>query len=129
MRGYVQTKARLFIRLGAERYRRGDFFSQPDESLDADQIAALTCAMERLADGRGFSADEPLVGMGAQTLARVAATLHFVGVCKIERQGVVEVTLAHKVSGGQVAVFIAPMAGNPRTTASDRPPSSPSRPW
>lgn len=77
MQGYIRSKARQFMKFAADRYRCADCFSQPDEKLGEDDLAVVAAGMRSSPRGEGISAYEPLVGIGAEGVEQIAATLHF----------------------------------------------------
>ena len=108
MRGYIQTKARLFLRIGADRYRQADHFHQPDPNLGVEDLVGITAGISQLADGRGFSADQPLVGVESQVVADIAAIFHFAVSERLATPRVITFTLRHAVSGRLATIFAAP---------------------
>lgn len=75
--GYIQAKARLYCRVGADKYRRQDALGEPDETFSTSKLATITTAMEQLAEGHGLAFDDPLEGVGASTAHALVRTLHF----------------------------------------------------
>lgn len=74
---YIRTKAQLFSQIGADAYRRQDALGEPNGSLSAGDLAAVTTGMEQLAEGRGFSPDHPLEGVCVSASHALTRTLHF----------------------------------------------------
>ncbi len=73
---YVRAKAHLFTKMGAEKYRRQDALNEPNASLDADDLAAIERGMGQLAEGHGFSAADPLEGVGIGGSHALVQALH-----------------------------------------------------
>lgn len=109
MRSYIQTKAGQFLSLGADRYRCADSLNQPDECLDAEELATIARGLEQIVGGAGFAPDTPLVDIGVDGLLRLAATFH----CDLAKiishrhptNIVDECLLRHWVMGRTVTIF------------------------
>ena len=74
---YLFSKAFLYLKMGPEAYRRRDFFKQPSEDADADELAAIENGCRQILNGRGFSADQPLTGLGISGFYRLMDLFHF----------------------------------------------------
>lgn len=75
--GYILGKAQLYCRIGADAYRAGDRFHQPDAQFTTEELTVIGCAMRQLANGIGLVADKPFVGIPAEFSHSVVRVLHF----------------------------------------------------
>ena len=73
---YLQVKARRYVEVGPETYRRQDFFRRPDAGMDEEDLAVLMHGMKQLADGAGAAPDRPLTGIGIRGFNDMRYTLH-----------------------------------------------------
>ena len=76
-RGYVSAKAKMLRKMGVERYRKEDFFDQPSEDLDSEDLADLLRGCQQIEDGLGFSAETPLDDIGVGACYALIQTFHF----------------------------------------------------
>lgn len=74
---YIFTKAEMFMRMGAEKYRKGDFFKQPDADYTPEDIDILKTGCKQILDGKGFSKDKPLKGLGVFGFSGLMLLFHF----------------------------------------------------
>lgn len=74
---YILTKAGLYLRLGPDRYRKADFFGLPRADWDDDLLAEIESCFRQFADGRGYSSDRPVEGVGISGFSAALHTLHF----------------------------------------------------
>lgn len=116
MIGYIQAKARRYMGMGADRYRRADHFHLPPPDLSPADLLALTLGMGQVATDCGGSAVDPLIGLSAEQVHLLFDTLHFriVGCRTVRgRRGDVDEYLAeHVVTGRPLILFAtAPLIG------------------
>lgn len=74
---YIFTKAELFLKIGADKYRKEDFFHEPSERADADDLEAIRLGCEQIMQGRGFAAEKPLQNIGVSGFYRLMELFHF----------------------------------------------------
>jgi hypothetical protein len=74
---YILAKASLYLRLGPERYRKGDYFGMPAEECDPRTLAEIRSCYEQMLEGRGYRRDAPTEGVGIGGFYEALATLHF----------------------------------------------------
>lgn len=111
MIGYVQAKARRYMGMGADRYRRADHFHQPPADLSPADHLALTSGMGQLATDCGGSAYDPLIGLTTEQMRLLLHTLHFRVVshhiCTGRRGYVDEYHAEHVVTDTPLILFAA----------------------
>ncbi|UEM07143.1 hypothetical protein JL101_029550 (plasmid) [Skermanella rosea] len=73
---YLQVKARRYVAVGPETYRRRDALGRPDADMDEEDLAVLMHGMKQLADGAGAEPDRPLTGIGIRGFNDLRHTLH-----------------------------------------------------
>ena len=71
---YLWSKAKTFLKIGPEAYRKRDAFGLPDEEWDE---AIIQKGMEQVAEWRGYSADKPFENLGISGFRMLLQTLHF----------------------------------------------------
>lgn len=76
-RAYVMAKAKLFVALGADRYRAQDGLQEPDGGLSDFQMAGISWAIEQFAVGVGFDSATPLTRVPADVSHALMRELHF----------------------------------------------------
>ena len=76
-RGYMTAKAKMLRKLGVERYRQEDYFDQPAEDLDPDDLSELLRACQQIENGKGFSAENPLDSIDVGGCYALIAAFHF----------------------------------------------------
>ncbi len=81
---YLFSKAYLFLKMGPEAYRNQDFFDQPSEDTDPSVLEAISNGCRQILSGRGFSAEEPLTGLGISGFYALMDLFHF----KLGRQSI-----------------------------------------
>lgn len=75
--GYVRYKAFVYLAIGPDAYRKGDYFNLPPESWSADLLDAIRRGCQQLLDWRGFAPDRPLEGLGIGPFYRLLELFHF----------------------------------------------------
>ena len=81
---YLFSKAFLFLKMGPAAYRRRDFFKQPSEDSSSEEIELINNGCRQILEGRGFSTDQPLTGLGISGFYALMDLLHF----KLRRQSI-----------------------------------------
>lgn len=74
---YLHEKVRLFVLLGAEKYRKMDFFNQPDKSLASEEIEIVRQGCLQILEGKGLTAEQPLENIGVAGFHALMRLLHF----------------------------------------------------
>lgn len=107
---YIRSKARLYCRIGAIKYRASDALRQPDATLSLGNLAAIDWGMAQFADGLGFSAATPLTVPVEYSHSLVAA-VHFEVTAQMARRSTdgrffLDVLLCrHVIDGREVTIF------------------------
>lgn len=109
MIGYAAAKARRYMGIGADRYRRADHFHMPPADLNATDLLTLTTGIGQLATDSGGTPYDPIIGLTVEQVHLLLNTLHFriVGHRTTEgRRGFVDEYLAeHVVTGKAMSLF------------------------
>jgi hypothetical protein len=71
---YLWSKAKTFLKVGPEAYRKRDAFGHPEKEWDE---AIIRKGMEQVAEFRGYSADKPFEDLGISGFRMLLQTLHF----------------------------------------------------
>jgi hypothetical protein len=74
-----QVKARRYVEVGSETYRRHDLFLRSDASMMGGDRAVVPHEMSQLVKGIGAVPDRPFIGLGIRRLNDMAHTLHLEG--------------------------------------------------
>jgi hypothetical protein len=107
---YIRSKARLYCRIGAMKYRASDALRQPDATLPLEKLAAIDWGMAQFADGLGFSAATPLT-VPAEYSHSLAAAVHFEVFAQMARRSTdgrsfLDALLCrHVIDGREVTIF------------------------
>lgn len=106
---YIRSKARLYCRIGAMKYRASDALHQPDATLSLENLAAIDWGMAQFADGSGFSAHNPLeipVEFSHSALRAVHFEVHSQMVRRSDDGRFIDALLGrHMIDGREVIVF------------------------
>jgi hypothetical protein len=108
---YILAKASLFLRLGPERYRKGDYFGMPDEECGPRTLDAIRSCYEQMLEGRGYRRDAPIEGVGIGGFYHALATLHFRGAEQRARPAddrlhfIDEIDFVHLMDGRTVTLY------------------------
>ncbi len=74
---YLFTKAELFLRLGAEKYRKADFFLKPSLDSTLEELEKLKLGCIQITEGKGFSEVTPLTDMDVSGMYQLMRLFHF----------------------------------------------------
>ena len=74
---YIRGKAQLYLKVGADNYRKRDFFNMPLSAWDAEALERIRLGFEQIVDYKGYTPDEPLRGLGISGFTDMIQTLHF----------------------------------------------------
>ena len=109
---YLFFKAKRYLKVGPEIYRKGDFFKMPPEDCSDLLLAAIQRGMEQISRSRGYSSDKPFTGIGIDGFYALLSTLHF----ELEKQSVTlldedilldEMHMRHRVTGERIVLYNA----------------------
>lgn len=74
---YVMAKAKLYLKMGADAYRRKDFFHKPDAEFNAEDLENIAACFRQLVEGKGCQKDKPIENVGIRGIYVAINTLHF----------------------------------------------------
>ncbi|MFC1850883.1 hypothetical protein ACFL27_11875 [candidate division CSSED10-310 bacterium] len=77
MKHYIRHKAALFIKLGSDIYRKGDFFSMPSADLSAEILNSITNGCQQILAGSGFTRETPFTSLSISDLYDLMEMFHF----------------------------------------------------
>ena len=75
--GYVMAKVDLYLRLGADKYRKSDACQMPDVAWDENILREILCCFEQFIVGKGYRADNPIDNVSIGGFYAALKTLHF----------------------------------------------------
>lgn len=81
--GYVYSKAKLFLEIGAVEYVKKDFFEMDISDLDDDDFEILNDGCKQILSGRGLSAEKPFENLDVSGFTKLFEIFHF-NVSRIE---------------------------------------------
>lgn len=110
---YIHEKARLFLLLGAEKYRKMDFFKQPNDSLTEEEIEILKVGCEQLLNGKGLTAENPLENLDVSGFNSLMRLFHFNPIQRKSKsaninqtRGIIDqITFEHLIEDSQVTYY------------------------
>jgi hypothetical protein len=74
---YIFSKAESFLRLGAEKYRKGDFFQQPPANFTEEDIALLKDGCEQILNAKGLTEENPFQNLDVSGFNALMRMFHF----------------------------------------------------
>ena len=74
---YMLSKADLYLRIGPERYRKGDSLGLPEKDTSPEMLAAIQRGMEQICQSRGYVPEKPFVDLDIAGFYALLRTLHF----------------------------------------------------
>ena len=74
---YIYSKARLFMKIKPEIYRKNDFFGQPPAEFDDEDIALMKYGCQQVLEGKGFKQENPFTGLGIVGFYALMSLFHF----------------------------------------------------
>lgn len=74
---YFRAKAQIYLRKGAEEFRRDDFFHCPRVEWTDQDLADLECGYRQIMNWRGLIPQVPLEDLGLDELYRMMEVAHF----------------------------------------------------
>ena len=101
---FIESKARLYIGIGAHAYASLDLFSFPYRSWGEGILTAIHQAMMQFSCGRGFSRNCPLSNITYEEFLFVIRTLHFDIVMESYSEGIDTIYLCHTINPDLEAV-------------------------
>jgi hypothetical protein len=74
---YIYTKADLYLKIGSAKYRKQDFFNQPDISLNKDELLLIEVGCTQILEGKGIVKEDPFIGLGISGFRILFNLFHF----------------------------------------------------
>lgn len=110
---YIFEKASLFLKFGKEKYRKLDFFNEPNELLSDEQIELVIQGCKQVLDGRGFISEKPFENLGVTGFYALMRLFHFEPISRKSKiiqlkdsNGVLdEITFKHIIEATEVTYF------------------------
>jgi hypothetical protein len=111
---YLHTKAVLFLRIGAEKYRKNDFFKQPPADFDTEDIEILTNGCKQIMEGNGFTRETVFQDLNVGGFYALMRMFHFESISRETERGVVldeqrgaidKITFQHTMDGRKATLF------------------------
>jgi hypothetical protein len=73
---YIFSKAELYLKIGAEKYRANDFFSQPDER-SPEMLSFIKKGCEQIIQVKGLSREMAFTDLGVAGFYSLMRLFHF----------------------------------------------------
>ena len=110
---YLHEKARMFVLVGEKKYRKMDFFNQPDEHLTAEEIDIIRQGCLQILEGKGLTEQQPLQNLGVWGFRALMEFFHFEPVERTsqsitlnESDGILDqITFKHLMEDSQITYF------------------------
>jgi hypothetical protein len=110
---YIHEKARLFELLGKDKYRKIDFFNQPDISLSDEEIEIIHLGCQQVKQGKGLTAVQPFENLDVSGFHALMRLFHFKPISRVSKivtvnqsRGVLDqITFKHLMDDSEVAYF------------------------
>jgi hypothetical protein len=83
---YIYTKASIYLKSGAEIYRKNDFYKMPDKSWDDEEMAMITVGCQQIIQGKGLTEDNPFTALGVTGFYKLFTTFHFESKSRITKR-------------------------------------------
>jgi len=74
---YIHTKADLYLKIGPNKYRKQDFFNQPDINLNQEELKIIEDGCKQILEGKGILKEEPFIGLGIGGFRILFHLFHF----------------------------------------------------
>ena len=74
---YIYAKVDLYLKIGTDKYRKQDFFNQPDISLNKDELLLIEVGCTQILEGKGVVKEEPFIGLGISGFRILFNLFHF----------------------------------------------------
>jgi hypothetical protein len=103
----------LFLKFGKEKYRKLDFFNEPNELLSDEQIELVIQGCKQVLDGRGFISEKPFENLGVTGFYALMRLFHFEPISRkskiiqlMDTNDVLdEITFKHIIEDSEVTYF------------------------
>ena len=84
---YLFTKAELFLQLGADVYRKEDYFHQP-RTTDPEELDVLKNGCIQLCHGKGLTVEDPFTDLDVSGFNNLMRLFHFESESRKTRHGI-----------------------------------------
>ena len=110
MYAYILEKARLYLKMKPEIYRKNDALGKPDPELSDTELKLLETACRQLLEGQGKSADNPITDIGIRGFYLLMDLFHF----EVTMQSLIHsaddkmidrMNCEHMVTGGKLVLY------------------------
>ena len=109
---YMLSKADLYLRIGPERYRKGDALGMPEEDCSPEELAAIQRGMEQICQLQGYTPDNPFRDLDIDGFYALMRTLHFKLNMQVlreyrEESGEIldEMQMVHVMDGDEIVLY------------------------
>ncbi len=111
---YIFSKAELFLRIGEEKYREGDFFKQPPENLTVEDIDILKDGCEQILIAKGLTEENPFQNLDVSGFNALMRMFHFESLQRSTKYKVVidgkkgcidKITFKHIVDNSEITYY------------------------
>jgi hypothetical protein len=110
MHYYIQEKARLFLKMKPEIYRKNDALGRPEPDLTEEELNLIKLGCRQIIEGKGKTPDNPLVDIGIHGFYLLIDLFHFElsmqMMVKMNVEGVLDrMECEHIVTGEELVLF------------------------
>lgn len=111
---YIFSKAWVYLKMGPEKYRKSDSFSQPPLDFDDEDLEILANGCKQALEGIGLTKENPFSELDVMGFSALFRLFHFQkfdrkthhNVIFKDKKGAIDViTFQHVVDGGQVVYY------------------------
>lgn len=111
---YIFSKAWSYLKIGPEKYRKNDAFSQPPSDFDDEDLEVLANGCRQVLQGIGLTKENPFSGLDVMGFSALFRMFHFekssrktyYNYTHNSKRGVLdEITLTHVIDNTQVVYY------------------------
>lgn len=112
---YIHAKAQIFLRIGAEKYRKGDALGEPRRTTSKVVLLDIKSVCHQIAEGLGFTPEKCISGINMRGFYAAMRMFHFEetnrqtthGFSYKDKVGALDVmTFAHLVENSITRIFV-----------------------
>ena len=74
---YLFSKANTYLKIGADKYRKEDYFKKPPLDLDNDDLEAIESGCKQIMQGIGFVKEKPFTRLHIRGFNSLLDLMHF----------------------------------------------------
>jgi hypothetical protein len=74
---YFFSKANLFLKIGYEKYRLGDYYKQPPADATNKELELLKSGCQQVIEGKGLFSNNPFVNLDVSGFSSLLRLFHF----------------------------------------------------